>query len=72
MKSTLETVFKIILGVELDSMCGSDEEATRFSDVFDEASAITLFRYVDAFWKIKKFLNIGSEAVLRKNIKTGR
>ncbi|PON59995.1 Cytochrome P450, E-class, group IV [Trema orientale] len=69
MKSTLETVFKIILGLEMDSMCGTDEEATRFSNAFDEASAITLYRYVDAFWKIKRFLNIGSEAVLRKNIR---
>ncbi|EXC20878.1 Cytochrome P450 704C1 [Morus notabilis] len=69
MKSTLDIVFKIILGLELDSICGTNEETTRFSNAFDEASAITLYRYVDAFWKIKRFLNIGSEAVLRKNIK---
>lgn len=69
MKSTLDTVFKIILGLELDSICGTNEETTRFSNAFDEASALTLYRYVDAFWKIKRFLNIGSEAVLRKNIK---
>ena len=50
-------------------MYETDEEATRFSNAFDEASSITLYRYVDAFWKIKRFLNVGSEAKLRKNIK---
>ena len=69
MKSTLETVFKIILVLELNTMYETDEEATRFSNAFDEASSITLYRYVDAFWKIKRFLNVGSEAKLRKNIK---
>ncbi|KAM7266330.1 hypothetical protein ACFE04_004227 [Oxalis oulophora] len=69
MKSTLDTVFKVVLGVELDTMCGTSEEGTTFSNAFDEASEITTFRYVDIFWKIKRFLNIGSEAVLRHNIK---
>ncbi|MED6206305.1 hypothetical protein PIB30_025509 [Stylosanthes scabra] len=69
MKSTLDQVFRIIIGVDLDTMCGTYEEGTKFSNAFDEASAITLYRYVDIFWKIKRFLNIGSEAVLRSRIK---
>jgi cytochrome P450 len=69
MKSTLDTVFQVVLGVDLDTMCGTSEQGTRFSNAFDEASAITTFRYVDIFWKIKRFFNIGSEAVLRQNIK---
>ncbi|KAM7266513.1 hypothetical protein ACFE04_004410 [Oxalis oulophora] len=68
-KSTLDTVFKVVLGVELDTMCGTSEEGTRFSNAFDEASVITTSRYVDVFWKIKRFLNVGSEAVLKRNIK---
>ncbi|KAK6936365.1 Cytochrome P450 [Dillenia turbinata] len=64
-----DNVTKIILGVELDSMCGTNEEGNRFSDCFDEASAIILYRYVSVFWKIKKFLNIGSEAKLKKCVK---
>ncbi|XP_057950892.1 cytochrome P450 704C1-like [Malania oleifera] len=68
-KASLHSVFKVILGVELDSMCGTNEEGTRFSKAFDEASTITLYWYVDIFWKIKRFLNIGSEAVLRQSIK---
>lgn len=68
-KSTLDSVVKVVLGVELDSVCGTNEEGTRFSDAFDEASALTFYRYVDIFWKIKRLFNIGSEAVLKERIK---
>ncbi|KAJ4848489.1 hypothetical protein Tsubulata_003360 [Turnera subulata] len=69
MKSTLDSIFKVAFGVELDSMCGSDEEGAKFSDAFDDASAMILWRYVDVFWKVKKFLNIGSEATVKKQVK---
>lgn len=68
MKSTLDSIFKVAFGVELDSMCGSSEEGAHFCAAFDDASALILFRYVDVSWKIKKFLNIGSEAALKKKI----
>ncbi|KAK3435049.1 hypothetical protein EUGRSUZ_D02436, partial [Eucalyptus grandis] len=69
MKSTLDSIFKVAFGVELDSMCGTNEEGAEFSRAFDDASAMTLWRYVDISWEIKKFLNIGSEAALKKNIR---
>ncbi|KAF7813285.1 cytochrome P450 704C1-like [Senna tora] len=69
MKSALDSVFKVVLGVELDTMCGTYEEGTRFSYAFDEANAATFYRYFGISWKIKWLLNIGSEAVLRKSIK---
>ncbi|KAJ0098819.1 hypothetical protein Patl1_19996 [Pistacia atlantica] len=68
MKATLDSVFKVILGIDLDGLSGTYEEGARFTDAFDKANAITSFRYADFFWKIKRFLNIGSEAELRKNI----
>ncbi|XP_027338635.1 cytochrome P450 704C1-like [Abrus precatorius] len=67
MKSTLDSIFQVAFGTELDSMCGSNQEGKIFAEAFDTSSALTLYRYVDVFWKIKKFLNIGSEATLRKN-----
>ncbi|WJX87149.1 hypothetical protein P8452_69368 [Trifolium repens] len=67
MKSTLDSIFKVAFGTELDSMCGTNEEGKNFANAFDSASASTLYRYVDVFWKIKKFLNIGSEAKLRND-----
>ncbi|KAK1575219.1 hypothetical protein Q3G72_003538 [Acer saccharum] len=68
MKSTLNSVFEVALGVELDSMCRSSEEGTNFSKAFDDSSAMTLWRYVDLSWQIMKYLNIGSEALLKKSI----
>ena len=69
MKSTLDSISKVAFGVELDSMCGSNLEGKEFTAAFDDSSAAIVFRYVDIFWKIKRFLNIGSEAALKKNIK---
>ena len=68
-KSTLDSVFKVLLGVELDVTCGTFEEGIRFSKAFDIATSIVIHRYVDYFWKIKRFFNIGSEKLLRNCIK---
>ncbi|KAK4415986.1 cytochrome [Sesamum alatum] len=69
MKTTLDSIFRVAFGVELDSTCGSNEEGARFSRAFDDASAITAWRYVDLLWKIKRALNIGMEAEMKKNIR---
>ncbi|KAL5571498.1 hypothetical protein UlMin_021095, partial [Ulmus minor] len=69
MKATLDSMFQVAFGAELDSMCGSSEEGKNFSNAFDDASSMTIWRYVDVFWKIKKFLNIGAEAAMKRNTK---
>ncbi|XP_022866515.1 cytochrome P450 704C1-like [Olea europaea var. sylvestris] len=69
MKSSLDSVFKVVLGVDLDSMRGTNEEGTQFSKAFDEANEVTCYRYVDVSWPIKQYFNIGSEAKLKKCIK---
>ncbi|KAF3439954.1 hypothetical protein FNV43_RR18232 [Rhamnella rubrinervis] len=69
MKATLDSMFRVSFGADLDSVCGSSE-GNNFGNAFDNASAMTMFRYVDAFWRIKKFLNIGSEVAMRQNTKT--
>ncbi|XP_074288030.1 cytochrome P450 704C1-like [Silene latifolia] len=69
MRSTLDSIFKVGFGVDLDTTCGSNEEGKRFTQAFDDASAISLYRYVDVFWPIKKFLNIGLEAKLKHDIR---
>ncbi|GMH22503.1 hypothetical protein Nepgr_024346 [Nepenthes gracilis] len=68
MKSTLDSIFKVAFGVELDSMTGTSESGTKFCRAFDDASALTAQRYVDFFWPIKKLLNVGSEAKLKKSV----
>ncbi|OUZ99484.1 Cytochrome P450 [Macleaya cordata] len=68
MKSTLDSIFQVAFGIDLDSMCGSSEEGTSFANAFDDSSAMTLWRYVDISWMVKRSLNFGSEARLKKNI----
>ncbi|XP_034202425.1 cytochrome P450 704C1-like isoform X2 [Prunus dulcis] len=69
MKAALDSIVKVLLGIEVDTMHGTNKEAIRFSNAFDVANEMTLYRCVDFSWKIKKLLNIGSEAMLRKSIK---
>ncbi|XP_004309257.1 PREDICTED: cytochrome P450 704C1-like [Fragaria vesca subsp. vesca] len=69
MKSSLDSIVRILLGIDLDTTSGKNEDGIQFSYVFNEANEFILYRYVDFFWKIKRFLNIGSEAVLKNHIK---
>ncbi|KAL2324462.1 hypothetical protein Fmac_023520 [Flemingia macrophylla] len=69
MNSTLDSVCKVILGVELDTMCGTYKEGTEFSNAFEEVSAAIMYRYFNFLWRIMRFLNIGSEAVLRNSLR---
>ncbi|XP_023741401.1 cytochrome P450 704C1 isoform X2 [Lactuca sativa] len=69
MKATIDSIFKVAFGIDLDNICGSSEEGVRFSRAFDDANTLTSRRFVDILWKIKKYFNIGSEAELKKNMK---
>ncbi|THG11612.1 hypothetical protein TEA_029476 [Camellia sinensis var. sinensis] len=69
MKCTLDSMFKVGFGVELNCLEGSSKEGSDFIKAFDDSNALVYWRYVDPFWKLKKFLNIGSEASLQKNVK---
>ncbi|KAH7692451.1 Abieta-7,13-dien-18-ol hydroxylase protein [Dioscorea alata] len=69
MKSTLDSIFKVGFGVELDTLSGCNEQGTLFSRAFDDSNHIVFHRYSDLFWKVKRYLNIGIEARLKKNLK---
>ncbi|KAK4436344.1 cytochrome [Sesamum alatum] len=69
MKSAMDTMFNVGFGVELDTLSGSDETSNRFIKAFDDSNVIVYWRYVDVFWKVKRFLNIGLERNLKDNIK---
>jgi hypothetical protein len=69
MRCTLDSIFKVGFGVELECLEGSSKEGSRFMKAFDDSNALVYWRYVDPLWKLKRFLNIGSEALLKKNIK---
>ncbi|XP_022759520.1 cytochrome P450 704C1-like [Durio zibethinus] len=68
MKCTMESMFKIGFGIDLNCLDWSSE-GTFFIKAFDDANESLALRFVDPIWKLKRYLNIGSEASLKKNIK---
>lgn len=69
MKSTLDSIFKVGFGIEMNSLYGSDEISNNFTKAFDDSNAIIYRRYVYPFWKIERYLNIGLEASLKRKVK---
>ncbi|KAL5572002.1 hypothetical protein UlMin_021599 [Ulmus minor] len=68
MRCTLDSIFKVGFGVELNCLEGSSKEGSDFMKAFDDSNALVYWRFVDPFWKWKRFLNIGCEATLKNNI----
>ncbi|CAA7391769.1 unnamed protein product [Spirodela intermedia] len=69
MRSTMDSIFKVGFSVDLDTLRGTNEEGSRMTKAFDDSSEQVAWRYADVFWKIKRTLNVGAEAVLRRNIR---
>ena len=69
MRCALDSMFKVGFGVELNCLGQSNNEGRAFMKAFDDSSAIIYWRYVDPTWPLKRFLNIGQEAILKKNVK---
>ncbi|KAK3429870.1 hypothetical protein EUGRSUZ_E01360 [Eucalyptus grandis] len=69
MRCTLDSIFKVGFGVDLNCLEGSSKEGRAFMKAFDEANELTYWRYIDPSWELKRLLSIGSEARLRNNIK---
>ena len=70
MRSTLDSIFEIGFGVNLGSLTGSSEEGAAFARAFDDASEQVLHRFLDPFWKAKRFLNLSSEAAMKRSLRT--
>ncbi|XVF73361.1 hypothetical protein PTKIN_Ptkin12aG0195500 [Pterospermum kingtungense] len=69
-KYTMESVLKVGFGIDLDSMdWSSNEEERAFIRAFDNATESIKLRFINPLWKLKRSLNIGSEASLKKNMK---
>ncbi|KAL6004732.1 hypothetical protein ACLOJK_005287 [Asimina triloba] len=69
-KCTLDSIFRIAVGIDYNFVEGTNKEANEFTSAFDEACELVIWREIDFFWRIKRFLNVGSEAVLRRSIQT--
>lgn len=69
MKATMDSIFTIAFGLDLNTLDGSSDEGSRFAAAFDDANEFTLLRYINVFWKVERFLNVGAEATLKHRIK---
>ncbi|PQQ07163.1 hypothetical protein Pyn_13682 [Prunus yedoensis var. nudiflora] len=69
-KAASDSIVKVLLGIDLDTMYGTNEEATQFSNAFDVANEMAIYRYADFSWKIKNKIetvpNSGDELHLKK------
>ncbi|CAO2828758.1 unnamed protein product [Amaranthus hypochondriacus] len=68
MRMTLDSICKVGFGVEIGTLAPELPENS-FARAFDIANTIVTLRFIDPLWKIKKFLNLGSEALLSQSIK---
>ncbi|KAK8522012.1 hypothetical protein V6N13_022075 [Hibiscus sabdariffa] len=69
MRNTMDSMFKVGFGIDLKCMEGSSKEGNMFIKAFDDANEMVYWRYVDPFWKLKRSLNLASEAALQSNIR---
>ncbi|KAK6920241.1 hypothetical protein RJ641_016145, partial [Dillenia turbinata] len=69
MRSALVSKFKVGFSVELNCLVRSSKEGIEVLEAVDVSNALIYWRYVDPLWKLKRFLNLGAEAILKKNLK---
>lgn len=68
MRMTLDSICKVGFGVEIGTLA-PDLPDNKFAKAFDSANVTVTLRFIDPLWKVKKFLNVGSEAMLDQDIK---
>ncbi|KAH6806790.1 cytochrome P450 [Perilla frutescens var. frutescens] len=68
MRMTLDSICKVGFGVEIGTLA-PDFPENQFAKAFDSANVTVTLRFIDPMWKLKKFFNVGSEAVLDQDIK---
>ncbi|KAM1922398.1 hypothetical protein ACFX15_020458 [Malus domestica] len=56
-------------GVEIGTLAPNLPD-NHFAKAFDTANIIVTLRFIDPLWRIKRYLNVGSEALLDKSIQT--
>ncbi|XVF85902.1 hypothetical protein PTKIN_Ptkin17bG0155200 [Pterospermum kingtungense] len=68
MRMTLDSICKVGFGVEIGTLAPNLPDNS-FAKAFDTANIIVTLRFIDPLWKLKRFLSVGSEALLGKSIK---
>ncbi|KAJ7514501.1 hypothetical protein O6H91_23G046900 [Diphasiastrum complanatum] len=65
---TLDSICKVGFGVELGVLAPSLPN-NPFAIAFDNVNVIVIMRFFDPFWKLKRLLNVGHEASLKRSAK---
>lgn len=68
MRMTLDSICEVGFGVRIGTL-SPDLPDNPFAKAFDTANVVVIMRFLDPLWKLKRFLNVGSEAVLSQSIK---
>ncbi|KAI3898692.1 hypothetical protein MKW98_000805 [Papaver atlanticum] len=68
MRMTLDSICKVGFGVEIGTLAPELPD-NHFARAFDTANIIVTLRFIDPLWRIKRFLKVGSEALLDQSIK---
>lgn len=68
MRMTLDSICKVGFGVEIGTLAPNLPD-NHFAKAFDTANIIVTLRFIDPLWRIKRYVNVGSEALLDKSIK---
>lgn len=68
MRMTLDSICKVGFGVEIGTLAPNLPD-NHFAKAFDTANIVVTLRFIDPLWRIKRYLNVGSEALLDKSIK---
>ncbi|MQM02777.1 hypothetical protein Taro_035549 [Colocasia esculenta] len=69
MKSTMDSIFEVAFGIELNCLQGSNEDDSQFVRALNESSVLLMWRFMNPLWKMMRWFNVGSEAKLRHNIR---
>lgn len=65
---TLDSICKVGFGVGIGTL-SHDLPDNAFAQAFDTSNSIVTLRFVDPLWRLKRFLRVGSEAILAECIK---
>lgn len=65
----MDSIFEVSFGTDLNTLQGTNAETREFVGALDESNELINRRYVDPLWKMKRFFNVGSGAVMKDNIR---
>lgn len=71
LRLTFDSYSKIGFGLEMSTLQKNPPaEQLAFVNAFDECNAMVFTRYIDPLWRFKRWLMVGNEAKLAKNVTT--